>query len=58
MKIFLGAMHRAINQACHGYNWADICMLFIAIVWTTNHLTVLTCQELSNLSNRCIIYCF
>ena len=24
MKSFLGAMHRAINQVCHEYQWADI----------------------------------
>lgn len=40
------------------YQWADVCMLFISLVWATNRLAVLACQQSSNLSNRCIIYSF
>ena len=40
------------------YQWADLCMLFISLVWATNRLAVLACQQSSNLSNRCIIYSF
>ena len=48
----------AINQVCHKYQWVDIYMLFISVVWPTNHFTVLVCKQLSNLSSSCIIYCF
>ena len=45
MKRFLGAV-LDINQVCHEYQWADIC------------LRVLVSQRSSKPSSRCIIYYF
>ena len=44
-----------INQSVM---WAHVFMLLISAAWLTNHLTVLACQQSSNLNSRCIIYCF
>ena len=46
MKRFLGAMHKAINQVYHEYQWADICMLFLSVLYPTNHFTDLASQQL------------
>ena len=35
----------AINQVCHKYQWAYIYMLFISVVCSTNHVTVLASQQ-------------
>ena len=48
----------AINQVSREYQWPDICVVFISVVWPTYHLTVLANQRSSKPSSKYIISYF